>query len=146
VAAAHKLVTLLPGEATPLLQYGVLLYLDGRFQDAWLELGSYLEAVGAGQYSERRQQEQPEDDKGVSSISSSSSSSNGGGVDDSEADGNSPPVQLQAAGSVQPPLGDAAQGEAAYARDGTADSEVAAAKLLMDRLQLELLVGAVAQG
>ncbi len=48
-AAAYKRVLLLPGDQTSQLQYALLLYYCGRYDDAWLELSLYIEASSAAQ-------------------------------------------------------------------------------------------------
>ena len=58
VAAAAKRVVLLPGCLQVQLEYAVLLYFDGRYGDAWLELGSYVEALVQQQQQQQQQQEQ----------------------------------------------------------------------------------------
>lgn len=44
-AAAEKRVALLPGDLKVQLELALLCYFSGRYEDAWLELGSYLEAL-----------------------------------------------------------------------------------------------------
>ncbi|WIA13413.1 hypothetical protein OEZ85_006993 [Tetradesmus obliquus] len=44
-AAAEKRAALLPGDLQVQLELALLCYFSGRYEDAWLELGSYLEAV-----------------------------------------------------------------------------------------------------
>eukprot|EP00882_Tetradesmus_deserticola_P011815 GHRQ01012506.1.p1 GENE.GHRQ01012506.1~~GHRQ01012506.1.p1 ORF type:complete len:401 (+),score=198.88 GHRQ01012506.1:357-1559(+) len=44
-AAAEKRVALLPGDLQAQLELALLCYFSGRYEDAWLELGSYLEAA-----------------------------------------------------------------------------------------------------
>lgn len=43
--AARKRVALLPGDMGLQLQLALLCYFSGHYEDAWLELGSYIEAV-----------------------------------------------------------------------------------------------------
>lgn len=44
-AAARKRVNLLPGDMGVQLQLALLCYFCGHYDDAWLELGTYIEAV-----------------------------------------------------------------------------------------------------
>jgi hypothetical protein len=46
-AAAAKRVVLLPQEPQAQLELALLCYFSGRYEDAWLELGSYLETLRA---------------------------------------------------------------------------------------------------
>lgn len=52
-AAAAKRVVLLPQEPQAQLELALLCYFSGRYEDAWLELGSYLETLRAAATAER---------------------------------------------------------------------------------------------
>jgi hypothetical protein len=63
VAAAAKRVVLLPECLQGRLEYAVLLYYDGRYGDAWLELGRYVEALVQQQDVVKQQQPQQEEEE-----------------------------------------------------------------------------------
>jgi hypothetical protein len=65
-AAASKRVVLLPLEPQPQLELALLFYFSGRYDDAWLELGSYLEQLKAA--ADREQQQQQQQDAGPSLV------------------------------------------------------------------------------
>lgn len=56
-AAAAKRVVLLPQEPQAQLDLALLCYFSGRYDDAWLELGSYLEQLKAAAERESQQQQ-----------------------------------------------------------------------------------------
>lgn len=82
-AAAAKRVVLLPQEPAAQLDLALLSYFTGRYDDAWLELGSYLEQLKAAAQREQQQQEgggaeaSGASSQGVASNSNNSSSSGG---------------------------------------------------------------------
>lgn len=83
-AAAAKRVVLLPQEPQAQLDLALLCYFSGRYDDAWLELGSYLEQLQAAAEQESQQQQDAGRPSSQASVgpqpSPASSSSTAGGA------------------------------------------------------------------
>lgn len=87
-AAAAKRVALAPQEPQPQLDLALLSYFSGHYEDAWLELGSYLERLTAAQ--QQQQQLRPHHAIDVMpDISTHTSSGAGADADSSAEQGNS---------------------------------------------------------
>jgi len=170
-AAATKRVVLLPQEPAAQLDLALLSYFSGRYDDAWLELGNYLEQLKAAAQREQQQEggeaEAPaSSSQGVAGNSSSSSGPQGAGSSSSSSSsssGVSRVTELHAAiqsmligGAVVPEVPSApAAPTAAEAALASADEEGPDSRssrredqelndilLLFHKLQLELMVGA----
>lgn len=135
-AAARKRVHLLPGDMDVQLQLALLCYFSGQYEDAWLELGSYIEAVRMLQT--------------ASSVSSS--------VNTREAATDKPDPVSSAAAAAASVTGAQEISAAAAASvskaavtvtaesvvDESEDGELSDVLLLFEKLQLELMMGSAA--
>jgi hypothetical protein len=167
-AAAEKRLALLPGDARVQLEFALLCYFRGDYQGAYLELGSYLERAGAGsagqppqQQVQQQQVQQQQQPPGASpAVTSSALGSQGSSSSNADVTELHASVQSMLFGgaAVQPPPGGVSAAEAALlspadeagrhgdAKEGAVGQETAAAMLLFQKLQLELMVQGTPEG
>eukprot|EP00878_Enallax_costatus_P017633 GHUV01018527.1.p1 GENE.GHUV01018527.1~~GHUV01018527.1.p1 ORF type:complete len:426 (+),score=190.14 GHUV01018527.1:1236-2513(+) len=139
-AAARKRVSLLPGDMGIQLQLALLCYFSGRYGDAWLELGSYIEAVRQLQRAAGVHSSHGGDSHDSSRVAAGSSKP------DPVSAATAAAASLTGAQIITPAAAAAVTAAAAtVASESEADEmqegELADVLLLFEKLQLELMMG-----